>query len=57
MSKYLETETSQLKTTIGETLLSSYNDATANHLSDVINATNSFSYEIVAMAENLSALK
>ena len=57
MHKYLKTETSQLKTTIGETLLNSYNDATANHLSDVITATTSLSLEIVTMTENLSALK
>ena len=57
MHKYLGTEISQLQTTIGETLLNSYNDASANQLSDVIKATTSFSSEIVAMTENLSALK
>ena len=57
MHKYLGTEISQLETTIGETLLNSYNDASANQLSDVIKATTSFSSEIVAMTENLSALK
>ena len=57
MSKYLETETSQFESTIGETLLNSYNDATANYLKDIINATISFSLEIVSTTENLSALK
>ena len=57
MHKYLGTEISQLETTIGETLLNSYNDASANQLCDVIKATTSFSSEIVAMTENLSALK
>ena len=57
MSKYLETETSQSESTIGETLLNSYNDATANYLKDIINATISFSLEIVSTTENLSALK
>ena len=57
MSKYLETETSQFESAIGETLLNSYNDVTANYLKDVINATISFSLEIVSTTENLSALK